>query len=76
VGDDAAQIFFEMWYTSADSRIRATAKDVALEMMQVWSRRHVTLTLTLTLTLTFMMQVFIQRKRRGRNGLQRGEEGS
>lgn len=33
IGDDAPSIFFEIWYTSADSRIRAEAKGTARELL-------------------------------------------
>eukprot|EP00947_MAST-08B_sp_MAST-8B-sp1_P000735 g735.t1 len=39
IGDDAPAIFFEIWYTSADSRIRAKAGEVAREMLTKLSRR-------------------------------------
>jgi len=41
VGDDAAQIFFEMWYTSADSRVRAYAKGISIEMLEKFCSRKV-----------------------------------
>ena len=31
IGDDAPSIFFEMWYTSADSRVRSISKSLAIE---------------------------------------------
>ena len=31
IGDDAPSIFFEMWYTSADSRVRSISKSLAVE---------------------------------------------
>jgi len=39
IGDDAPSIFFEIWYTSADSRIRARAQGIAKEMLNVFIRR-------------------------------------
>ena len=39
IGDDAPAIFFEIWYTSADSRIRAYAKTLAREMLGKLERR-------------------------------------
>ena len=33
IGDDAPNIFFEIWYTSADSRVRVRAKGIATEML-------------------------------------------
>eukprot|EP00927_Polykrikos_kofoidii_P065757 TRINITY_DN61473_c0_g1_i1.p1 TRINITY_DN61473_c0_g1~~TRINITY_DN61473_c0_g1_i1.p1 ORF type:complete len:580 (+),score=81.71 TRINITY_DN61473_c0_g1_i1:3-1742(+) len=34
IGDDAVCVFFEIWYTSADSLIRANAKGVAIELLK------------------------------------------
>lgn len=39
VGDDAACIFFEIWYTSQDQNIRCIAKDIAKEMLRVYERK-------------------------------------
>ena len=34
IGDDAPSIFFEMWYTSADSRVRSISKSLAIEFTE------------------------------------------
>merc|ERR1712232_1402484 len=34
IGDDAACVFFEIWYNSADSLIRADAKGVAVDLLK------------------------------------------
>eukprot|EP00746_Dinoflagellata_sp_MGD_P162543 gnl/MRDRNA2_/MRDRNA2_90154_c0_seq1.p1 gnl/MRDRNA2_/MRDRNA2_90154_c0~~gnl/MRDRNA2_/MRDRNA2_90154_c0_seq1.p1 ORF type:complete len:571 (-),score=97.22 gnl/MRDRNA2_/MRDRNA2_90154_c0_seq1:168-1880(-) len=34
IGDDAACLFFEIWYTSSDSRIRQVAKDMSRDLLQ------------------------------------------
>ena len=39
IGDDAPSIFFEIWYTSADSRIRAEAKVTARELLDKLERK-------------------------------------
>ena len=39
IGDDAPSIFFEMWYTSADSRVRTTCRSIAIELLEVLERR-------------------------------------
>ena len=39
IGDDAPSIFFEIWYTSADSRIRAEAKVTARELLKKLERK-------------------------------------
>jgi len=39
IGDDAPSIFFEIWYTSADSRIRARAHGIAKEFLNVFVKR-------------------------------------
>ena len=39
IGDDAPSIFFEIWYTSADSRIRAEAKGTARELLGKLERK-------------------------------------
>ena len=41
IGDDAPSIFFEIWYTSADSRIRAEAKGYAKELLSRMEKRLV-----------------------------------
>jgi hypothetical protein len=41
IGDDAPSIFFEIWYTSADSRIRLRAKSIMMELMNVYERKKV-----------------------------------
>lgn len=38
VGDDGACIFFEIWYTSSSSSIRAAAKEIALELLDKYER--------------------------------------
>ena len=39
MGDDAACIFFEIWYTSQDQQIRHKAKQIAKEMLIVYERK-------------------------------------
>merc|ERR1712166_1603216 len=39
VGDDAACIFFEIWYTSQDQNIMCIAKGIAKEMLRVYERK-------------------------------------
>lgn len=39
IGDDAPSVFFEIWYTSADSRIRAESKGYAREFMTKLEKR-------------------------------------
>ena len=34
IGDDAPSIFFEMWYTSADSRVRTNCRAIAAELLE------------------------------------------
>jgi hypothetical protein len=38
IGDDAPNIFFEIWYTSADSRVRVRAKGIATEMLEKYEK--------------------------------------
>jgi hypothetical protein len=38
IGDDAACIFFEIWYTSASSTIRSTAKSIAIDLLDKYER--------------------------------------
>ncbi|KAK3238501.1 hypothetical protein CYMTET_51491 [Cymbomonas tetramitiformis] len=38
IGDDAPSIFFEVWYTSADSRIRVRARGIAVELLVEYVR--------------------------------------
>ena len=42
MGDDSACIFFEIWYTSADSRIRMRAKGIATEMLDKYEHHLLT----------------------------------
>ena len=51
IGDDAPSIFFEIWYTSADSRIRLRAKSIMTELMAVYERKKVRLTSHLAIAL-------------------------
>ena len=39
VGDDAPSIFFELWYTTADSKIRVRAKAIALDLSAKLEKR-------------------------------------
>jgi len=38
VGDDAACLFFEVWYTSCNSNIRCVAKGIAQELLEKYER--------------------------------------
>lgn len=38
IGDDAACIFFEIWYTSSDSAIRGAAKGIAQDLLEKYER--------------------------------------
>ena len=44
VGDDAPSIFFECWYTSANSTIRMHAKEICKQLMPVFETRLLQLT--------------------------------
>ena len=41
IGDDAPSIFFEIWYTSADSRIRAQAGAIARELLNKLEKKMI-----------------------------------
>jgi len=41
IGDDAPSIFFEIWYTSADSRIRAEGGAIARELLNKLERKMI-----------------------------------
>jgi len=38
IGDDAPSVFFEIWYTSANSRVRGEAKGIAIKLIEVYER--------------------------------------